>query len=142
MQQLLAENPSIRHVWCVLHLKKNLREYALKQGASQTIATQVSNLLWIASQCNYEADCDKHLEEMKVLHRPSWLYVQKLPRELWARFSDSTAEAKRFDVATSNVAESLNSIIDRELGPLEVSIWCENYFGNKRERLVRGNRVI
>lgn len=92
--------PGTQHCACILHLKRNIRTYFKNK--------HLSFLVGKAARAFCLADFYGAFNEIKLMNASCAEYLEGIGFEHWARVHFS---GKRYDVMTSNIAESWNSVL-------------------------------
>ncbi|RID40841.1 hypothetical protein BRARA_J00853, partial [Brassica rapa] len=92
--------PGAQHCACILHLKRNIRTYFKNK--------HLSFLVGKAARAFSLADFYGAFNEIKLINASCAEYLEGIGFEHWARVHFG---GKRYDVMTSNIAESWNSVL-------------------------------
>ncbi|XP_075111320.1 protein FAR1-RELATED SEQUENCE 5-like [Nicotiana tabacum] len=92
--------PEARHGICLYHFEKNLKQRHAK-------ATLINLFQSVARSYKHE-DFNQLMSQLKSIDKKTYNYIMEEPPERWAR---SWFPRRRYDMLTTNMVESMNSVL-------------------------------
>ncbi|XP_010513253.1 PREDICTED: uncharacterized protein LOC104789219 [Camelina sativa] len=96
--------PQAFHGACAVHIERNVRAKFHGEG--------LSNLVGKAARAFNVGDFDESYNEIALRNKKCAAYLDAIPREHWTQ---AFCEAKRYNIMSSNIAESLNGVLGKIL---------------------------
>lgn len=92
--------PEAHHGICLYHFEKNLKQRHAK--------ATVINLFQSAARSYKREDFNQLMSQLKSIDKKTYNYIMEEPPERWAR---SWFPRRRYDMLTTNMVESMNSVL-------------------------------
>ncbi|XP_075108919.1 uncharacterized protein LOC142180752 [Nicotiana tabacum] len=92
--------PEAHHGICLCHFEKNLKQIHVK--------ATVINLFQSAARSYKREDFNQLMSQLKSIDKKTYNYIMEEPPERWAR---SWFPRRRYDMLTTNMVESMNSVL-------------------------------
>ncbi|XP_019232118.1 PREDICTED: uncharacterized protein LOC109212874 [Nicotiana attenuata] len=92
--------PESHHGICIYHLEQNLKRRKVK--------SEVIKLFQSAARVYMRKEFDLYMSDIAKVDKKTYDYLMEEPPERWAR---SCSPRRRYDMLTTNIVESMNSVI-------------------------------
>ncbi|XP_075111254.1 protein FAR1-RELATED SEQUENCE 4-like [Nicotiana tabacum] len=121
--------PESHHGICIYHLEQNLKRRKVK--------SEVIKLFQSAARVYKRKEFDIYMSDIANVDKKTYDYLMEEPPERWAR---SCSPRRRYDMLTTNIVESMNSVLleARELPILRmmdlIQVKLQHWFYERRKK--------
>ncbi|XP_075103099.1 uncharacterized protein LOC142177693 [Nicotiana tabacum] len=121
--------PESHHGICIYHLEQNLKRRKVK--------SEVIKLFQSAARVYRRKEFDIYMSDIANVDKKTYDYLMEEPSERWAR---SCSPRRRYDMLTTNIVESMNSVLleARELPILRmmdfIQVKLQDWFYERRNK--------
>ncbi|XP_019238105.1 PREDICTED: uncharacterized protein LOC109218211 [Nicotiana attenuata] len=128
-QAITKVYPESHHGICIYHLEQNLKRRKVK--------IEVIKLFQSAARVYRRKEFDLYMSDIAKVDKKTYDYLMEEPPERWAR---SCSPRRRYDMLTTNIVESMNSVLleARELPILRmmdfIQVKLQHWFYERRNK--------
>ncbi|CAD5324598.1 unnamed protein product [Arabidopsis thaliana] len=125
--------PKAHHGFCLVHIRRNVKAKYLKKGG-------LPSLVWRAGSMYRKKDFDDEYDRIKQRNVRCWEFLEGIGVENWSR---AYFEGERYNLMSSNIAESLNKALLPARGSPVLALiefirkMLGRWFETRRKRIAR-----